>query len=279
MADLGRWFKLWCTAVHDPDLDNLPIDDFGRWAKLGAFIKEHGTEGKVALTPPSKTLCTALQVETFEELISCCKRLPKLNVSSETLGGVSFFIEFRNWRKYQDNLSTPRVHKHREKKRQSETPKRRGEERRREEKRTEEKPQNTHTVGSDEPTGFVTFWKLYPEPKGSKAQALKAFRTVHPPETIAGILQAQLLHKIACDKAGVFWPRFPHACRYLSHRRWTDEIPQALATGAQAPEATPPADAKARWNSREEYAVARKAGRVPLPERVVEWENSNTPST
>ena len=271
MADQGRWFKLWVSALSDGHLLQLAPEIRWAWAALGAHTKEQGTKGVVTIPLSDAVLAAKMGVQPCELLVTV-RCLPHVYIEEGKNGDGTFTVTWHNWPKYQeDTTGAQRMRALRSK--------RRREEKRGEEKKTKNKTSEEHTVGSDEPTGFVTFWKLYPEPKGSKAQALKAFRTVHPPETIAGILQAQLLHKIACDKAGIFWPRFPHACRYLSHRRWTDEIPQALATGAQAPEATPPADAKARWNSREEYAVARKAGRVPLPERVVEWENSNTPST
>src|SRR3989304_6152508 len=35
MADQGLWFKLWCSAATDPDLQNLSNADFARWAKFG----------------------------------------------------------------------------------------------------------------------------------------------------------------------------------------------------------------------------------------------------
>jgi hypothetical protein len=130
MADNGRWFKLWCSCAFDQDLDNLAIDDFGRWCKLGAYIKEHGRSGKIKLKSPSKTICSALQVSTYDDLINKLKILPNITVQNtcenETLACVSHFIEFDNWRKYQENLSTDRVHKFR----QNETHKKRGEEKR-----------------------------------------------------------------------------------------------------------------------------------------------------
>jgi uncharacterized phage protein (TIGR02220 family) len=119
-------------------LDNLSIADFGRWAKLGTIIKEQGTEGKLVVSEPSRMLCAALQCASFQELISCVGKFPHVNVSSETSTSVSFTIEFCNWAKYQGDFSTYRVHKHRAKIRESETPKKRGEEKRREEKREEQ---------------------------------------------------------------------------------------------------------------------------------------------
>lgn len=139
MADLGRWFKLWCCSVTDPHLDNLDIADFGRWAKLGAIIKEQGNGGELTITPPARSICSALQLNTIDDVISCIKKLPNVNVSNETSGCVSYKITFRNWLKYQENLSTDRVRLFRAKKAKNETPKKRREEKRGEETRREKK--------------------------------------------------------------------------------------------------------------------------------------------
>jgi len=135
MADNGRWFKLWCSCVGDPDLDNLSIADFGRWAKLGAIIKEHGSEGKLTVSPPARSLCATLQLETFDALVQCVSAFPHVtmrrentSVSPETSLFVSFVIEYDNWAKYQGDFSTYRVRQFREKNANMKRSKRRGEE-------------------------------------------------------------------------------------------------------------------------------------------------------
>ena len=35
--------------MHDPDLSNLSLEDFARWALLGTYIKAHGTAGTLRL--------------------------------------------------------------------------------------------------------------------------------------------------------------------------------------------------------------------------------------
>lgn len=136
MADLGQWWKLWVNALDDPDLDNLDIADFGRWAKLGTFVKAHGTSGSLRLEAPCRTLCSKLQVTDWPTLLTTIERLPgvelstelstpfhetvtvkkqaikakKRVVSSETI----VMFHFRNWSKYQGDFSTSRVRKHRE---------------------------------------------------------------------------------------------------------------------------------------------------------------------
>lgn len=146
-ADHGIWFKLWCSAADSPDLSVLSVADYGRWCKFGQYTKRHGCEGVIVLTRPSDPaiihpLQAQFQCATFDETIACISRFTTCtiqNVSPETVASVSFSVVWRNWHKYQGDMSTSRVHKFRAKKRQSETVKRRGEERRREEKREEKK--------------------------------------------------------------------------------------------------------------------------------------------
>ena len=166
MSDLGRWFKLWCAAVYDPDLDNLPVAGFGRWAKLGAIIKEQGRSGKITFTAPAKAVCAAMQVGSFQELFECFSNLPNVLVSSETTPCVSFSVEFRNWLKYQENLSTDRVRRFRDKERKVKRSKKRGEEKRGEETREEEKKeipislgvQGADTKSTDTPDDLRAIW-------------------------------------------------------------------------------------------------------------------------
>jgi uncharacterized phage protein (TIGR02220 family) len=120
MADQGIWFKLWCSALDDPHLDNLELCDFARWAKLGALIKRQGQAGSLTLTPPGRAVCAMLQVDDFAALLAAISRLPHVQmrrhnsaVSSET----DVTVSFENWAKYQGDFSTHRVMKFRELKR------------------------------------------------------------------------------------------------------------------------------------------------------------------
>ncbi|MEN6537940.1 MAG: hypothetical protein ABFD60_07920 [Bryobacteraceae bacterium] len=137
MGDNGRWFKLWCSCVGDPGLDTLSIADFGRWAKLGAIIKEHGTDGKLVVYSPARSVCAALQLDSFDALVTCVSMFPNVQmrrenstVSPETFPTVSFTIEYCNWSKYQGDFSTPRVRRFREKTMEMKRSKRRREEKR-----------------------------------------------------------------------------------------------------------------------------------------------------
>ena len=128
MGDQGRWFKLWVSSPDDPDLDNLPIEGYGRWAKFGAYLKEHGTNGVVSLSPPCRILQAKFQVESFEAVMTCIRQFPNCAVAPATNPGVSFTIEWKNWQKYQGDHSTDRVRAWRHQNRTNETPKKRGEE-------------------------------------------------------------------------------------------------------------------------------------------------------
>jgi hypothetical protein len=168
MADQGLWWKLWCSALDDPGLDNLPIADFGRYCKLGAFMKRHGVGGTVTIDPPARALCAMFQVPEFDTLIACFRLLPGVNVrraqSSVSLE-TNATVSFANWARYQGDLSTPRVSRFRHLKRS------RGEERRREEKRREEKsgaaPAAAVSPSSDAPIEF----KVNDEIKAALKQA------------------------------------------------------------------------------------------------------------
>ena len=130
MGDQGRWFTLWVSAPDDPDLENLMIEDYGRWAKFGAYLKEHGTDGIVTLSSPCRILQAKFQVTSFEAVMACIARFPNCSVTSETNTSVTFKVEWKNWHKYQGDFSGDRVRRHREKQRQSVTPKKRREEKR-----------------------------------------------------------------------------------------------------------------------------------------------------
>ena len=140
MADNGLWFKLWCASLDDADLDNLDIADFGRWAKLGTYIKQHGQAGKVQISAPARTLCAMLQVADFCAFHAAVSRLPNVQINvhersaeMKQVGETILTVSFSNWAKYQGDFSTARVRKFREMKRS------RGEEKRGDEKRGDEK--------------------------------------------------------------------------------------------------------------------------------------------
>lgn len=144
------------SALDDPHLDNLEIAQFGRWCKLGAFVKKHGTDGKITLSPPCRALVAKMQVACFNDMIVCFEEMPNITVSGET----SKVVSFNNWLKYQGDFSTERVRQFRIRKRS----KRRGEERRREETRREERKEEEVSaepktdLGSAAPSNGLPDW-------------------------------------------------------------------------------------------------------------------------
>lgn len=155
MGDQGRWFKLWVSALGDPSLDALPIAQFGRWAKLGAYVKAHGVGGTVVIVSPASTLVSMLQCRDFDDMISHIQKLPNVTVSL----GTNTTVTFANWMKYQGDFSTERVRKFRKVKRL------RREEKRRESFPSEKISSPTETHGSDAPPQnamkLVELWNKY----------------------------------------------------------------------------------------------------------------------
>src|SRR6266849_5608808 len=137
MADQRRWFKLWCTALDDPSLGVLPLEDFARWVKVGAYLAVHGDHGVVVLpVPPDGVphpLQSALHEVTFTAMMRRIKTFPNCDVVERYGDPVTWTITWRNWRRYQEETSWERMQRYRDKR---VTAKRRGEERRREEKRS-----------------------------------------------------------------------------------------------------------------------------------------------
>ncbi len=270
MSDQGRWFKLWCSAITDPSLDNLPIADFGRWVKLGAIIKEQGTNGVLIVYSPARMLCSILQIDTFESLIVCVRNFPNVNVSSETSMPVSLRIEYCNWSKYQGDFSTYRVHKFRDKKHESETPKRRREEKRGEEKREEEK------VHPPYPPEEVKVLELLSAESGHSWKPGRAYgkylrariQDGFTLDDLLAVIQFKSLKwKYNDDTKGYLSPttlfRPENFERYLEESR----NGQQKSTSAVVPP-----DPKAAWKSQDAYSEARRAGRVHPSQWVKEWE-------
>src|SRR3990167_398393 len=154
MADQRRWFKVWGSIGQDPAFLSLPLEALGRWTLLGAWMAVHGTKGR--LHASAAGIRHILRIAQDVPLNGTLKCLPGVSFEEAKNDNDEVVVIMQNWQKYQhDSTVYERVKRLRSK--------RRGEEKRGEEKRTtEEKPQKKHTVGSDEPTAFVTFWKLYP---------------------------------------------------------------------------------------------------------------------
>ena len=126
MADQGRWFKLWVSALSDGHLLQLAPEIRWAWAALGAHTKEQGTRGVVTI-PLTDTVLAAKMGVTTETLLVTVRLLPHLTVEEGKNGDGTFTVTWHNWPKYQeDTTGAKRMQALRSK-------------RRREEKRGEEK--------------------------------------------------------------------------------------------------------------------------------------------
>lgn len=223
MADQGVWFKLWCSADDDPDLDNLDVADFGRFCKLGLRVKSHGTDGVLTLKAPARTLCTKLQVPDFAALVLALQRLPHLDLSIEntTVTPVTIAtVTFRNWQRYQGDNSRERVRRFRARV----TPKKR-----REEMRGEENPPispqggRKATFSSDLTESFAGFWQAYPR-KVAKPRALSAWRQLKPDAQLCERIRTGLAHhQSEWTRHGTTLDKIPHPATWIHDRRWEDE--------------------------------------------------------
>ena len=65
MASQRPWMKLWTTALRDPDLEALTLEDWARWCRLALYTAAHGTDGvllfKGHLSTPSARVGTGLR--------------------------------------------------------------------------------------------------------------------------------------------------------------------------------------------------------------------------
>lgn len=130
MADQLRWWKLWTAALTDPDLEGLSLEDWARWARLGAFTTLHGDHGVCHATYPATALVESLRIGgrggvsrhgqtwCWNALIKSLLQLPGIGVAVQGDGAQrSATITWKNWRKYQEDSSAERTRRWREDKR------------------------------------------------------------------------------------------------------------------------------------------------------------------
>ena len=128
MADQKKWFKVWASIVGDDCFMNLSMESIGRWTLLGAFICQHGTNGKILIKPPSTFLLSLFQVGTLDQLKMVFNVLPNVHLDPPINDNGDFFVTIKNWRKYQvDSTIAERVNSLRRKKRGEEKRKEEGE--------------------------------------------------------------------------------------------------------------------------------------------------------
>lgn len=228
MADQGQWFKLWIGADDDPDLGNLSLEDFGRWCRLGLYLKKHGTNGTIAIKCPALPLQQRFRVSSFQDVVSLLHKFPNCdavrsdenNVAGETI----LTVTWRNWTKYQGDLSTSRVRKYREMKRL------RGEEKRGDKKRRENSPKGSHL---DNIANQI--WNAWPKHKRkNKGDVEKSIKRINPtPELLAAVLA-----KIGTLKKTAGWKKdsgqyIPYPATWLNAKGWEDEVDDFLGATSQ----------------------------------------------
>lgn len=150
MADRGVWFKLWGICLNDQGLQNLSLENWARWVRLGVYIKVHGKNGKVKFKSPFNAILDLFRCTSITDVEGLLPSFPHIEILwSDVTDGVPLQLEvkYKNWHKYQCDSSLLRVRKHRANVTQNVT---RQEERRsrREEKR-----------GEVALPAFVSFWK------------------------------------------------------------------------------------------------------------------------
>lgn len=116
MADQGKWFKLWESALDDQDLENLSIHEWFCWARLGTYMKKHGKDGELSIKAPALALQNVLRLNGPDAIKRVIKVLPgyvfeecKGETANVTNATVTFKIKCSNWSKYQGDYSTNRV--------------------------------------------------------------------------------------------------------------------------------------------------------------------------
>ena len=130
MADKIPWCKFWTSCLTDPDLENLELHQWARWARLIIFLRAHGDNGKMRLDPPAISLQNTLRVRSYDELLEVIKLFKNVTLTpllhlplSEPLQKPlqeplheplqAYFMFCKNWYKYQQESSVERVRKHR----------------------------------------------------------------------------------------------------------------------------------------------------------------------
>ena len=124
MADKIPWCKFWHSCLSDPDLEELELHQWARWARLVIFLRGHGDNGKMKLEPPARALQNVLRVGSYAELIEVIKLFKNMSLLVTHADALHkplhetelcYMIVCRNWYKYQEESSKQRVKKWRDK--------------------------------------------------------------------------------------------------------------------------------------------------------------------
>lgn len=98
------------------------------------------------------------------------------------------------------------------------------------------KPRRTRkkkSVPTHAPERFEQFWAYYPAPSGSRLKAVEAWDALVPDDALIN----EMARALKRQKASRQWQDgigIPHACRWLSNRRWTDKLPEEPQEGERS---------------------------------------------
>lgn len=139
MGDQKRWFKVWVSITNDPAFGELDLIDVARWTLLGAFVAQHGTNGRLQVPGEGNSLAQLLRVAGRKALLDALRRLPNVHVEEhanrygapsehianeegKSVNG-NFTVTLSNWRRYQeDTTAAARMRTLRAKRRREVTP-------------------------------------------------------------------------------------------------------------------------------------------------------------
>jgi hypothetical protein len=112
MSDQSKWLKLWESALTDPHLENLSLEDWARYVRLMLYIKCHGHLGRIQIPEPFKAIKNLFRVESIDQINAVLKSFPNLDcyiVPCNDKTCVTLHLHFSNWYKYQIDSSAHRV--------------------------------------------------------------------------------------------------------------------------------------------------------------------------
>jgi hypothetical protein len=216
MSDQGRWFKLHGNCLSDQHLEELELEQFARWVRMGVYLKVHGTNGTVTLARPCNGLKRILRVNTLPELLQTLRSFPNCKVEENDR---YIIVTFDNWLRYQGDMSTERVRKWRSdgtnRNKELERAKNRTEQNRSRKERPPVVPRPT-------PNGFDRFWNAYPKKIGKGACQDWWVRTKPMPTLLQAMLKA-----IESARVSEQWNRnngqyIPNPATWLNQHRWED---------------------------------------------------------
>jgi hypothetical protein len=95
-------------------LQNLNLEDWARWVRLGVYTKLHGTRGTIVFKAPFTALYELFKCHSMSDITTILLSFPHLILRNDQ-PALHIEIEFKNWHKYQVDSSAERVKRFRSK--------------------------------------------------------------------------------------------------------------------------------------------------------------------